>query len=270
MSVNVITPDKEQTLRPRQSFLGCLLMMSLSISSCGPNGAANTSEVSAETPKPTAVSKADLLKAMDAKISEIALMPLDSKYDPSGYTKLGKRVWDTSNELRHWAGIAALQNDKCGGVDAIAVWEGATRSQLSWHVVCGDERFVISEAQARSAKAHFDPNTTPVDGKARAGAIQIAQPMSAAWTNFNEQEAVDACEKLMLEASVNRKSFETSGDPQIARNEETGQATIVRDYSGANAMGGTLSGKYKCVVSAVDGAVVSLKGRDALGDHKVI
>lgn len=117
----------------------------------------------APTPSPVAMSKADRLKAMDAKISEVALIPLDGKNDPDGYAKLGKRVWGVSNDLRRWAAFAALQNDGCDYVSAIAVWEGATRSQLSWHVVCSEKRFVISEEQARTAKASFDSNAIPPD-----------------------------------------------------------------------------------------------------------
>ena len=215
------------------------------------------------------MSKADTLKMMTANISEIALQPLDRKYDPEGYAKLGKKVWDTSNELRLWAGVAALQNDSCKAVSAIAVWEGATRSQLSWHVVCGEERFVISEAQARSIQAQLDPNATSAERLKYRAETQPAQPMSAAFDGFNPQVALANCETAMTEASVNRKSFSATGDPYYSKNDEAGEVTIARDFSASNAYGGTLSGRYSCVVAASDGSVVKLTTRDALGVHSV-
>lgn len=160
-------------------------------------------------PSPKAMPKADTLKAMTANINDIALQPLDRKYDPEGYAKVGKRVWATSNELRRWAGLAALQNNDCKSVTAIALWERATRSQLSWHVVCGnDERFVVSEAQARAVRAQLDPAATAADQKKYAAAVDTAQPMSAAFANFKVDEVVVACDNMMKAASVDEGSFD--------------------------------------------------------------
>lgn len=216
------------------------------------------------------MSKADTLKAMTAKINDIALEPLDRKYDPEGYAKVGKRVWGTSNELRRWAGLAALQNDSCKAVSAIALWERATRSQLSWHVVCDNERFVISEEQARSVRAQLDPDATDADRKKYAAAVETAQPMSAAFANFSVARAVVACDNVMEDASVDKGSYDASWSWDEARNEENGQAIISREYSAKNAMGGTVSGKYRCVVNAADGRLVSLTAEDAFGVHTVL
>ncbi len=216
------------------------------------------------------MSKADTLKAMTANINDIALQPLDRKYDPEGYAKVGKRVWATSNEVRRWAGLAALQNNNCKSVTAIALWERATRSQLSWHVVCGnDERFVISEAQARTVRAQLDPAATAADQKKYAVAVEAAQPLSATFANFNVGEAVVACDNMMKDASVDKGAFDPAWSWDEMRNEETGQAVISKDYSGKNAMGGTLSGKYQCVVDAASNRIVLLTARDALGEHIV-
>ena len=232
-----------------------------------PSTAIQSAALSQPVSKPP--SKAEVLKAMTAKISDIALQPLDPKYDPEGYAKLGKRVWGVSNDLRRWAGIAALQNDACKGVSAIAVWERATRSQLSWHVVCGEERFVISEAQARSLKARLDPDATDTERQKYAVAGETAQPMSAAFANFSVAHAVVACDNAMEQASVDKGSFDASWSWDQTRNEETGEAIISREYSAKNAMGGTISGKYRCVINAADGNLVSLTTEDAFGAHTV-
>lgn len=52
-------------------------------------------------------------------------------------------------------------------------------------------------------------------------------------------------------------------------NEETGQVVISKKYSGRNAMGGTVSGKYECTVDAASNRVVGLKTRDAFGVHTI-
>lgn len=217
------------------------------------------------------MSKAATLKAMTANINDIALQPLDRKYDPEGYAKVGKRVWATSNELRRWAGLAALQNSDCKSVTAIALWERATRSQLSWHVVCGnDERFVISEAQARTVRAQLDPAANAADQKKYAASVDTAQPMSAAFADFKVGEAVVACDNMMKDASVDKGSFDPAWSWDETRNEETGQAVISKEYSGKNAMGGTVSGKYECTVDAASNRVVGLKTRDAFGVHTIL
>ena len=233
------------------------------------NPSAEIQSAALSQPVPKLPSKADVLKALTAKINDVALQPLDGKYDPDGYAKLGKRVWGVSNDLRRWAGIAALQNESCKAVSAIAVWEEATRSQLSWHVICGEERFVISEAQAQSVRAKFDPAATSADRMKYRSSGEPVQPMSAAFTNFNAKVALANCEAAMSEASVNQASFRATGDPYFSKNDETGQATIAREFSGSNAYGATISGKYSCVVSAADGSVVGLTTQDAFGVHTV-
>lgn len=268
------TLPSKQKPAPGKLVNGCGFLVVIVLVAAGYKGCTGPS--TPPPPPPTsltsttkAMSKADTLKVMTANISEIALQPLDRKYDPEGYAKLGKRVWDTSNELRLWAGVAALQNDSCKAVSAIAVWEGATQSQLSWHVVCGEERFVISEAQARSIRAQLDPNATSAERLKYGAPAQPAQPMSAAFAAFNPQVALTNCEATMTEASVNRKSFSATGEPYYSKNDEAGEVTIARDFSASNAYGGTLSGRYSCVVAASDGSVVRLTTRDALGVHSV-
>ena len=162
----------------------------------------------ASTSSPTAMSKADRLKAMDAKINQIVLLPLDGKYDPDGYAKLGKRVWGVSNDLRRWVAFAALQNDGCDYVYAIAVWEEATRSQLSWHVVCGDKRFVISEEQARTAKASFDSDEAPPD-RVKSAEFTETPPKSTSTLSASDAGA------LCMEATKNRIRHPSTADFSI-------------------------------------------------------
>lgn len=216
------------------------------------------------------ITRADKLKALEARVDPFALEPLDPKYNPEGFAKLGKRAWTFSNDFRRWAAFAALQSDACKSVETVAVWERATRSDLRWHVGCGSERFIISEAQARSIKARYDPGATPAERREYGTELAVAQPMSAVWNNFNQTGAVIACENLIKEAAVNRNSFETSGLPNVQRDEETGRASIYRDFTSDNAMGGTVSGKYQCVVDASGkGRVLTVKTQDAFGVHVI-
>lgn len=273
------TPTSKQKPAPSKLEKGCgcvvatVLVMALLYKGCSPVSAPPTSAPNATTtpvPVAQAQSRPQTLEEMTASINDFALQPLDPKWDVEGYAKLGKQAWKTSNDLRRWAGIAALQNESCHGVSAIAVWENATRSNLSWHVVCGnDERFVISEKLARSVKARFDPEATDAEREKYATRAETAQPMSAAFTNFNPQIALTNCEAAMKEASVNSASFSPDGDPYFRKNDEAGQVTITRDFSGTNVYGATISGKYSCVVAAADGSVVELTTRDALGVHQV-
>lgn len=261
------TPLQKQKPEPGKFEYGCTGLLMAVVALAAYKGCTTPSTPPPSPPK--AMSKTETLKAMDAKIDELALEPLDRKYDPEGYAKLGKRVWRVSNDLRRWAGLAALQNDSCKAVNAIAVSERATRSRLSWHVVCGDERFVISEAQARSVRAQLDPEATD-DDRTKNASVEAVQPMSAAFANFSVASAVVACDNLMEEASVDRGSYDASWSWDEARDEEAGQAIISRQYSAKNAMGGTLSGKYRCVVNAADGRVVSLKASTAFGIQTIL
>lgn len=267
------TPSSQAKPAPGKLRNGCAVFVALALTFTiykGCSGPSTTVSPPPTAPTAKPLSKAETLKAMTAKINDIALQPLDQKYDPEGYAKVGKRVWATSNELRRWAGLAALQNDNCKSVTAIALWEQATRSQLSWHVVCGnDERFVISEAQARSVRAQLDPDATSADRKKYAATDETAQPMSAAFANFSVDEAVVACDNMMKEASVDKGSFDPAWAWDEMRNEETGQVVISKEYSDKNAMGGTLSGKYQCVVDAASHRIILLTARDALGQHIV-
>lgn len=170
--------------------------------------ARSTASPAAIPPSPSVTSKADRLKAMDAKINQMALMPLDGKYDPDGYAKLGQRVWGVSNDLRRWAAFAALQNDGCDYVSAIAVWEGATRSQLSWHVVCSDKRFVISEEQARSAKASFDSDTVNPE---RVEGAEFTETPPKSTSTLSASDAGALC----MEATKNRIRHPSTADFSI-------------------------------------------------------
>lgn len=210
-------------------------------------------------------------KVMNAKVAGEVASPLGRSMDAESYAKLGARVWAVSNEYRRWAALSAAENDACDTVDAVAVWDRATRNSLSWRVACRNgERFIIPEAQARGVRAQFDPAATLTDRKRYAAIVEIARPVSAIWANFSDTTAVATCERVMKETAVNRASFDGSGMWGISRDEEQGLATIVRDYSANNALGGTLSGKYQCIMSAADGSVVRLKARDALGLHSIV
>jgi hypothetical protein len=268
--MNRMSASKAPTGKSAGITFGVVAVMALSLAGCQGTSTPDTATSATETatPAPSKLSRADQLKAMTAKIADFALQPLDKQYDPEGYAKLGKHVWDVSNDLRRWAGVAALQNDSCKFVDAIAVWEQATRSALAWHVVCGEERLVISEAQARGARSQFDPDATDADRRKYAK-TDAPQTMSAAFANFDVGQAVVACDNVMKEASVDKGSYDPSWSWDEARNEETGQVVITKEYSAKNAMGGTLSGKYQCVVDAASNRIISLQARDALGAHVV-
>ena len=73
------------------------------------------------------------------------------------------------------------------------------------------------------------------------------------------------------EAADSAYEQSTTGTTDLGQGpaEETGEAIISREYSAKNAMGGTISGKYRCVVNAADGNLVSLTTEDAFGAHTV-
>jgi hypothetical protein len=102
-----------------------------------------------------------------------------------------------------------------------------------------------------------------------ATSTRYEEPMTAAFANFHVRNAIIACDDMMKEASVDKGSFDPPYSWDEMRNEETGQVLISREYNGKNAMGGTLSGKYRCVVDAPSNRVIYLTARDALGEHVV-
>ncbi|MCW3837084.1 hypothetical protein ACFQ1E_13005 [Sphingomonas canadensis] len=210
-------------------------------------------------------------KAMNAKVDQSLTNPLERNDDPVSYDKVGKRAFGSANELRRWAALAASQSDACDNVAWVSLSEKATPAALLWKIVCTNkEVFLIPEDQARSVRAQFDPNATLEDRKKFAALVTIAQPVSAMWKPFDEGLAVVTCESALERAAVDRGSFSGEGLWTVAKDEEGGIATIVRDYSAKNAFGGTLSGKYQCIVRANDGSIASLKTKDALGVHRVL
>ncbi|WP_421854364.1 hypothetical protein [Novosphingobium sp.] len=223
---------------------------------------------------PVAAQKAsppeDKLTAMNSKLAPDVAAPLDGSYDPEGQAKLGKRVWAVSNDLRRWAALAAAESDSCDRVVAVTNWKNATRTNLLWRVGCANgEVFIIPEQQARSVKAQYDPKATTEDRKKYASLVMVARPVSAEWAAFSEPSAAATCDEMMKQAAVDRTSYDSDWGKSVTRDEESGTATIVRDYSAGNALGGKLSGTYRCVVR-VDGSIISLKARDAMGLHVVL
>jgi hypothetical protein len=92
----------------------------------------------------------------------------------------------------------------------------------------------------------------------------------AMWADFDETWAVSQCDQLVTATAVNRGSVDTAWRWSVARNNEKGEATIERDFDAQNAMGGTISSRYRCVVDRTGRRVISLSIRELSGWRKLI
>jgi hypothetical protein len=255
-------------------WAGFLVLLSTTLVSRVPNPALqpvaqSAASPAAPTPSPIAMSKAVRLAAMDAKISEVVLIPLDGKYDPDGYAKLGKRVWGVSNDLRRWVAYAALQSDGCDYVSAVAVSEEATQSQLSWHVVCGDKRFIISEAQARSMRTQFDPNASAADQAKAAASFAKSEPFDETPTStggtvaLSQQAAIDACQRAVLSSANHPSTVEFPLFDFDYKDRGNGRVQLLMSASAKNSFGLQLTYDVECqfIGSRLDKFLMSEAGQ---------
>jgi len=223
---------------------------------------------------PMATAKPDQLAAalteIQKKIAKGAISPMDRAGFPKMYTKLGRSKFELANELSKWVAVAVAQSDSCTQVDVVGVSEKSDRKGLVWFVDCANrERFMVTEDQARDARTIFDAKATS-ETRQLASKSPALEPVSAQWRNFDEVGAVSKCDQLVTSAAINRGSVDTAWKWQVSKNNDTGRATIERDFDAKNGFGGTISSRYRCVVSTDGAQVIGLSIQELNGWKKII
>lgn len=212
----------------------------------------------------------DGLAAMRAKIDAVFTAPLPLDPDIPEVKMFGRAEVRRGNPIREWAGLAAAQSESCDKIVSLDTSSRAKKGDLVWTVKCANgEMFIINEEQAQRVRVRYDRTATAEDRKTFGGRQTAAEPVSVAWKSFSDIKAVTNCDILLQSAAINRKSFDTEGRWDVARDEEMGLATITRGYSAQNAFGGTISGTYECIVRPSDNGVLSLQVTDISGTQKV-
>lgn len=97
-----------------------------------------------------------------------------------------------------------------------------------------------------------------------------ADPAVAMWADFDETWAVSQCDQLVTATAVNRGSVDTAWRWSVFKDNDKRQATIERDFDAQNAMGGTISSRYRCVVDRTGRRVLSLSIRELSGWRKLM
>lgn len=206
----------------------------------------------------------DALDAVNEKVGANAVAPMDRQNFPRFYRTLGRARFDEANALAIWAARAAAASESCERVSYVGQSDATTRSRLVWYVDCSnDERFTISEDDARAAKGRLDPQAT--DAEKRLADRPIARPQSARWEDFDEAVAISQCDQIVSTVAINRGSVDFAWRWDTERNPDTGIVTFQRDFDAQNAMGGTISSRYHCEVNADRGRVTKLMIRELDG-----
>lgn len=100
--------------------------------------------------------------------------------------------------------------------------------------------------------------------------VAPADPSVAMWADFDETWAVSQCDQLVAATAVNRGSVDTAWRWSVFKDNDKGQATIERDFDAQNAIGGTISSRYRCVVDRTGRRVLSLSIRELSGWRKLM
>lgn len=97
-----------------------------------------------------------------------------------------------------------------------------------------------------------------------------ADPSASIWEDFDETTAVTMCDQMVTATAVNRGSVDTAWRWNVSKDNTHGRATIERDFDAKNAMGGTISSRYRCVVDRTGSRVLGLSIRELDGWRKLI
>lgn len=207
---------------------------------------------------------------LKAHIPTSALPEMTRAGYPKMYARLGKATFDEGNALAFWAGVAAVDSGSCPDVTAIGVSDSARRGKLVWFVNCAnDEQFAISSAQARAAKTRHDAGAS-ASARALAAKVPAAAPKSARWTAFNEVAVVSLCDEVMKRVATSRSSLSLAWRWSLGKDDATGIATIERDFEGGNALGGTISSRYRCTFDVDQRRLTHFWVRELDGWNKII
>ncbi len=204
------------------------------------------------------------------KIAPDAVMPMDRTEFRKTFAKLGRKDFDSANDLMEWAAIAAAESKSCDKVELVAVSDNATRKKIQWFVDCANkERFQITEDQALAARDKFDTKALPA-AKQTAQRVAVAEPKSARWKNFNEVNAVSACDLIVQQVMLVPGSFNSAWKWDIEKDADSGIVTIQRDYKSENAYSMKINGRYHCEIDTGKAVIKTLKIREPDGWRKLI
>lgn len=112
------------------------------------------------------------------------------------------------------------------------------------------------------------PQPPRADASGGVASVEV-DPASPMWGDFDETSAVTLCDRMVAAVAVNRGSVDTAWRWAVFKDNDKAEATIERDFDAQNAMGGTISSRYRCVVDQTGHRVLGLSIREPGGWRKV-
>jgi hypothetical protein len=237
------------------------------------SGAEQSAQSSATSEKPKSL-QSDELAQIEAKFEKGAVSPMSKDAYPKMYAKLGTAAFERANDLTRWAAVAIARSKKCSKLDDFGVSDDSTRKEIRWYGYCDGaktvpQQFIVTEAQAIAARTAFDPKAT-ADARAAAAKVAAVEQRQDRWKDFDEAAALTACDQTVTSSAVNRRSVDIAWGRDIQKDDETMRVIIERDFEAGNAMGGTISSRYRCELDGNTGRITKLMIRELTGWHKVL
>jgi hypothetical protein len=214
------------------------------------------------------------LARIEAKIENGAVLQMTKAAYPKFYASLGSGAFDRANELTRWAAVAIARSEKCSKLDIFGVSDDSTRKEIRWYGYCDGantvpQQFIVTEAQAIAARTTFDPKAT-ADARAAAAKVAVVEQRQDRWKDFDEAAALTTCDQTVTSSAVNRSSVDIAWGRDIQKDDDTMRVIIERDFEAGNAMGGTISSRYRCELDGNTGRITKLMIRELTGWRKVL
>jgi hypothetical protein len=238
------------------------------------NGKAPSSAPSAVATANSGDAAPNDLARIEAKIEKGAVSQMTKAAYPKMYANLGNAAFDRANELTRWAAVAIARSEKCSKLDLVGVSDDSSRKEIRWFGNCDgaiavQQQFIVTEAQAVAARTTFDPKAN-ADARAAAAKVAAVEQRQDRWKDFDEAAALTACDQTVTSSAVNRSSVDIAWGRDIQKDDDTMRVIIERDFEAGNAMGGTISSRYRCELDGNTGRITKLMIRELMGWRKIL
>jgi len=214
------------------------------------------------------------LARIEAKFEKGAVSPMSKDEYPKMYANLGNAAFERANDLTRWAAVAIARSEKCSKLDLVGVSDDSSRKEIRWFGNCDGaiavrQQFIVTEAQAIAARTTFDPKAN-ADARAAAAKVAAVEQRQDRWKDFDEAAALTMCDEIVTASAVNRRSVDIAWGRDIQKDDDTMRVIIERDFEAGNAMGGTISSRYRCELDGNTGRITKLMIRELTGWRKVL
>ncbi|MEM9500605.1 MAG: hypothetical protein AAF941_02045 [Pseudomonadota bacterium] len=205
------------------------------------------------------------------QVAEHAVIEMRPADYPKLHERVGNEAFERANALATWAAIAAASDPRCGsGVDLLAVSDTSTGDEIRWFGDCGNgQQIKINEGAATETRDLWtNPNATLADvtGRASRPVTLSANALAVQELDTSDKaEFLGKCERAVATTLTSRGSFDPAWSYDYRTHSEEGQVSIVREFDADNALGGTISSQYECVIDAHTRSLVRLRIQEPTG-----